>query len=81
MKKMGFKEMEDYVLNRQNTVAQYILMRPILDLCKETAQIIGTWVLKRWWEQEGLYMAGLRVMVVEVVEEEKEGGGLGRDKA
>ena len=32
----GFEEMKAYVLKRQNTVVQYIAMRPILDLCKET---------------------------------------------
>ena len=33
-------------------------MRPILDLCEETVQITGMWVLKRWWEEEVLNPVG-----------------------
>ena len=38
--------MVEYVLKRQNTVAQYITMQPILDLYKETVRMTGTWVGK-----------------------------------
>ena len=34
------------MLKNQNKVIQYIVVRPILDLCKVTAQIPGTWVEK-----------------------------------
>ena len=40
-----------YILKRQNAEAQYILKRPILDLCKEMVQKSGGWVARRWWEQ------------------------------
>ena len=30
----GFELMETYIRRRQNAVAQYIAMRPILDLCE-----------------------------------------------
>ena len=38
MEEAGFEEVGAYVLKRQNTVAQYIATRPILDLCKETVR-------------------------------------------
>ena len=34
MQEARFEEMGECVLKSQNTVAQYIAMRPILDLCK-----------------------------------------------
>ena len=46
--------MEICVLKRQNAAAQYIEIRQILDLCKETVQIQGMWVVKKWWEKEVL---------------------------
>ena len=29
-----------------------------MDLCEETVQIPGMWVVKRWWEKEVLYLVG-----------------------
>ena len=51
---MGLEELEAYVLIRQNMVAQYIVVQPILDLCEEAVWRTGKWVVKSWWEQEGL---------------------------
>ena len=48
MQEAGFEEVEACVLMRHNMDAQYIAMRQILDLCKETVQIPGMWVVKRW---------------------------------
>ena len=50
--------MEAYVLKRNSTVANYIVKQLILELCEETVQMPGTWVAKRWWEKEGMEMAG-----------------------
>ena len=72
MQELRFEEMKEYVLNRQNTVVQYIEMRPILDLCKETVRMQGTCVVKRWWDKEGLDLVGARA-AVEAAEEEREG--------
>ena len=33
MKEVGLEEVETYVLRHQNTVAQYIATRPIMELC------------------------------------------------
>ena len=49
MQEAGVEEVEEFVLRRQNTAAHYILMRLIMDLCEETVQIPGMWVVKRWW--------------------------------
>ena len=55
----GFEEVEACVLRRQNTAAQYIAMRPILDLCEETVHIQVMWVVKIWREQEVLDLVGI----------------------
>ena len=36
MKEAGFKEISTSITNRQNTVTQYIAIRPLLDLCEGT---------------------------------------------
>ena len=41
-------------------VVQYILMRLIMGLCKETVRLPGMWMEKRWCKQEGLDLAGSR---------------------
>ena len=67
-----------YVLKRQNTVAQYIVSRPILDLCKETVRRYGAGVYRIWWEKEGLDLAGTRAAVAAEADVEggSEGGGV-----
>ena len=70
MKKAVFEDISEYVLKRQNTVAQYIEMLPIMDLCQETVQIPGTWLTRRRWKQEGPDLATSRV-ATETVEYER----------
>ena len=67
--------MVEYVLNRNNTVAQYIATRTILDLCKETVGRSGEWVARILWEQEGLDLAGASLSAAD-----REGGGEGVDE-
>ena len=74
----GFEEMEAYVLKRQNTVAQYIVTQPILDLFEETVRMPGMWVAKNWWEQEVLDLAVSRLEAAAV--EEGGGGGIDEDR-
>ena len=38
MKEAGITEIRKSITNRQNTFAQYISTRPILDLCERTTQ-------------------------------------------
>ena len=42
------------VLRRQNTVAQFIVTRPILGICEVAERRRGTRVPQRWWEQSGI---------------------------
>ena len=63
--------MGEYVLNRQNTAAQYIATRSIMGLCEETVRMPGAWIAKRWWEHEGLDLAGARAAAVAAAEGER----------
>ena len=53
-KEAGIVRARTSVLQRQDTVAQFVAMRPILVLCEGTERRGGTWVPKRWWEQPGI---------------------------
>ena len=56
-------EVEASVPRRQNTATQYIMTQPIINLCDEALQWLGTRVSKRRWEQEGLDLVGVCVEV------------------
>ena len=56
----GFLTMEEYVRRHQNTVAQYITTRSLLDLCEGSERDPGARIGMRWWEQEGIDPAGAR---------------------
>ena len=45
----GLQEVETYVSQCQNKVAQFIATRPIMDLYLAAAQRLGSSVAKRWW--------------------------------
>ena len=68
-----FQEVDTYIYHHQNTVAHYIATRPIMDLCLVAEQCPGTRVYKRWWEQEGLYLEGMRTVAWKEGKEEREG--------
>ena len=54
MKDAGLIDVYTSIQRRQNTVAQYIATRPLLDLCKGAQQREGVRVTLRWWEQSGI---------------------------
>ena len=54
MREAGLTDVGKSIANRQNTVAQYISTRPLLDLCEEARAEEGTRVLLRWWNQTGI---------------------------
>ena len=56
----GFELMETYIRRSQNTVVQYIAVRPIMKLCKAADRKQGAWVGMQWWEQAGLDRVGER---------------------
>ena len=47
-------------MRRQNTVAQYIAMQPILDLCERSTWRPETRAYRRWWEQAGIDLEGAK---------------------
>ena len=53
------EEMDTYISRRQNTVMEQIATWPIFDLCLEAEQRTGSQVPRRWWDQVGIYFAGL----------------------
>ena len=67
--------METYTPRRQNTVAQYIGIIPILDLCLEVDRRPGLQVPRRWWEQTGMDSTDWREAVGEYGEEREDGEG------
>ena len=60
MAEAGLQEVETYVSRRQNTLAQYITTRPIMDLFLAAKQRRGPKVAMWGWEQEGLDLEGMR---------------------
>ena len=78
MRDTSLQEMETYVSRRQNTLSQYILTRPIVDLCMVAKRSTGTRVAMRWWEQWGVYLEWMRTAAWEADQTEG-GGGDGRD--
>ena len=53
------------VTSRQNTVAQYIVTRPILDLCEQAIRRPGARVSRRWWDQAGIDLEGAKKRAAE----------------
>ena len=51
MEYLGLQYVETYVSRHQNTAAQFIATRPIMDLCLAAKRRLGSWVSKWWWEQ------------------------------
>ena len=51
MGEAGLTDIRKSIQNRQNTVAQYIATRPLLDLCKGGRAREGAKVPLRWWYQ------------------------------
>ena len=72
MAEAGLQEVETYVSRLQNIVTQYITIRPIMDLYMAEKRRPGPRVTKRWWEQEGLDLVGMRTANWEVEQAEGE---------
>ena len=60
MKEAGTVWIRTSILQRQNTIAQFIATRLILDLCKKAKRRPGALVPRRWWEQTGIDWKGAR---------------------
>ena len=51
IREAGLTDIRKSIANRQNTVAQYIATRPLLDLCEGARAREGARVPMRWWNQ------------------------------
>ena len=72
MREAGFEGIWKAVTRRHNTVAQYIAMRPILDLCERATQRVGARVSWRWWDQEGIYLKAVKERAAEAIATDSE---------
>ena len=59
MAEAGLQEVDTYVYFSQNTFTQLIATRPIMDLCLAVEMRLGSWVAKRWQEQDGFELEGM----------------------
>ena len=71
--KTSFEITEEYIWKSQNTVAQYISIQFLLDLCEVTERTPGAQVGMRWWEQVEIDLVGERETSVATVEADKDG--------
>ena len=50
----GLEGIRKSIIRRHNTVTQYIVTRPILDLWKRANWRLGARLSRRWWKQDGI---------------------------
>ena len=72
MREVGFEGIRKAITRRQNTVAQYIATRPILDLCERATQRAGARVSRRWWDQEGIDLKSTKERAAEALATDSE---------
>ena len=69
------------IKRRQNTVAEYIATRPILDLCEQATWQPGARVSWRWWEHSRIDLEGGAKMGSGIIDDKRGNifrGGFGR---
>ena len=54
MKEAGLTDVRTSINRRHNTVAHYIAIRPLLELCEGAKQREGARVTMRWWNQTSI---------------------------
>ena len=54
LEEAGVQDVVTYIACHQNTATNFIVTRPIMDLCLAAVRFPVDWVPKWWWEQEGL---------------------------
>ena len=62
-----------YIACRQNTAAEYIVNRPIMDLCLAVERKLGMRLSRLWWDQPALNILGIRTWHAEAEGWEKMG--------
>ena len=72
MLEVGFEGTQKAVTRRHHTIAQYIVTRPIMDICERATQREGARVSWRWWYQEGIYLKLAKERSAEVLSTDSE---------
>ena len=72
MAEAGLQEVDTYISRHHNTVAEFIVNSPIMELCLGEERRPGSSVTKWWWDQDGLDVKEMRTAAWEV--ERTEGG-------
>ena len=67
MREAGFEEIRKVTTRRQKTVTQYIVTRPIMDLCERSTQRAGVRVSWRWWYQKGIDLKTVKERAAEAL--------------
>ena len=81
MAEEGLQEVDTYVYLHQNTVSQFIVTRPIMDLCLTTERITGPQVYRRRWKHDRLDVERMRTAAWDGKLTKGAGGdGQGRDR-
>ena len=75
MREAGLTDIRKSIANKQNTVAQYIATRPLLDLCEGARAREDAKVPMRWWNQADINWETAKSKGVE----QDSTGGLGTD--
>ena len=66
---------------RQNTIAQYITTRPIIDLYDRSDKRLGAKVSWRWWEQAGIDLEGAKKRAAEAATDSESDYDSGREES
>ena len=75
MEETGFEGIRKFITRRQDTVAQYIATRPILDLYEQSVRRPGARVSRRWWEQAGIDVEGAKKRAAEAAMDSESDSG------
>ena len=59
MEEEVLQEVKNYVYQHQNTVAQIIATRPIMELCMAADHQLRSGLANRLWDQDGLHLEGM----------------------
>ena len=79
MGEAGLEGIRKSVKRSQNTVAQYIATRLIMDLCERSTQRPGARVSWRWWAQADIELEGAKKILAEVAtDSDSDSGGVER---
>ena len=86
MTEAGLTDVRTSINRRQNTVAQYISTRPLLDLFEGAMKIEGARVTLRWWEKSGIDWEKAKAKETEMESasdsgSDTEGGARGKQKS